>query len=99
MRNLYRVPSILILSVWLVAACSGELRGAQQPSPDGKTYLLFEQLDGPACATVFVNGKVWPHKVGFAGEVKPGETVVKCSGEVGIVIKPGHTFRFNYWGP
>ncbi len=99
MPQLNRVPSIFMLSTVLIAACSGEMRGTQEPSTDGKTYLLFEELDGPTCRTVFVNGKAWPHKLGVAGEVKPGETVVKCSGEVGIVVKPGHTFRFNYWGP
>jgi hypothetical protein len=90
---------LLLAFCALLAACSSELRGSQAPSPDGGTYLVFEELDGPACETVYVNGKVWPHKVGIAGRVEPGKTIAKCWGEIGFIVKPGHTFRVNYWGP
>ena len=83
----------------LLAACSSELRGNQAPSPDGGTYLVFDALDGPACETVYVNGKAWPHKLGVAGRIEPGRTIARCWAEIGFVVKPGHTFRVNYWGP
>ena len=91
--------SLVALCVAALSACSGELRGTQTPTPDGKTYLIFEQLDGPACTTVYVNGRIWPHPVGVAGKIEPGETAIKCWGEHRVTIRAGHTFRFNYWGP
>jgi len=80
----------------LLGACNDGLRGDQRPSSDCETYPLFEKVDGPACKTVYVNGRAWPYKVGVSGEVPPGQTVVKCWGEVRFNVKAGYTFRLNY---
>jgi hypothetical protein len=84
----------------IFSACSTQMsRGKEVPSDDGKSYLVVEELDGPLCATVFVDGKPWPHAVHVAGAVEPGEHEIKCAAPVKFIIRTGTVFHFMYWGP
>lgn len=95
----YLRASIALLSAaFVLTACDdGYLRGYVEPSPDGKTYLVFEDDHG-GCA-MQVNGKPWPHRRGEKGAVSPGMQLVKCGGELSFQIPEGVVFHFDYWGP
>jgi hypothetical protein len=84
-----------------VLACSkSELRGQSVPSPDRKTYLTVADFDG--CDAIHIDGRPWPHRLGVRGAVEPGIRAISCAdgqNPIHFEIKPGHTFRFDYWGP
>ena len=90
--------------VWLaalgLAGCADrELRGRSTPSGDGQTYLIIADNNGGKCGPLRVDEAPWPHEIGVAGRVEPGEHVVACGTEVTIRVDSGQTFRFDYWGP
>jgi hypothetical protein len=91
------LTSLVLLAA--VAACSQVTRGKVSKSSDGNTYLAIDELDGPACTAVYVDGKPWPHPVGMAGAIEPGEHEIKCLAPIRFSIEPGTVFRFRYWGP
>jgi hypothetical protein len=85
----------------LLAACSKGnhgLRGSVEPSPDGKTYLSFDDDNGGRCS-LLVDKQKWPYPLHTAGVVGAGKHLVDCGGEIEISISPATTFHFAYWGP
>ena len=90
-----------VLALLLPLACSkSELRGQWTRSKDGKTYLVI--AESPGCTTFRVDGKRWPHRLGAPGVVPAGVRKLSCSdgsNEIAFEVKPGTTFRFDYWGP
>lgn len=91
--------SLLTISTY---GCSGrDLRGWQEASTDGKTYLVIEDDNAGTCKFILLDGAPFRHAVREKGEVSPGRHVLKCnhSGEYEFKIRPGHTFHFDYWGP
>jgi hypothetical protein len=88
-----------LLVLALIACAERELRGRSTRSPDGQTYLVIADDNGGQCGPLRVDGAVWPHAVGVAGRIQPGEHTVACGTEVTIRVDSGRTFRFDYWGP
>lgn len=91
----------ILFSIALVGliGCGGHLRGKVSPSPDGKTYLAVVDDNGGGCGPIRVDGEVWPHPIGQAGLIAPGEHRIECGGEIVFTIPPGVVFQFDYWGP
>jgi hypothetical protein len=91
---------LLILTATAVVGCSSrDLRGRSTPSTDGHTYLIIADDNGGRCGPLLVDGAQWPHALGVAGPVRPGEHTIACGTHVVIRIDSGATFRFDYWGP
>jgi hypothetical protein len=88
------IPVLILLAC---VSCGGDLRGSVENSSDGKTYLLV--AIGNNCEQVKVDGTVWSHAIGDAGEIAPGAHVIDCNGQIGFVIPARTVFKFNYWGP
>lgn len=76
-----------------------ELRGRYKSSEDGKTYLVIEDDNGGKCGPLYVDQKLWSHGIGAKGEVLPGEHSIECGTWMGVDIKEGTTYFFDYWGP
>jgi hypothetical protein len=94
------LPTMVALICLVSAGCGGrDLRGSWSPSGDGKTYLAVDDDNGGQCGPIKVDGQVWPHKIGEAGQVKPGTHTIESCGEMKFDICPGVVYRFNYWGP
>ena len=87
------------ISLYCVGCGESDLRGTWSPSKDGNTYLAVVDDNGGYCGPIKVDGKVWPHKIGEAGRIQPGNHTIACGGEIGFDIRPGVIYRFNYWGP
>jgi len=92
------------LSLWLgfvaTVSCTGrDLRGRSTPSKDGQTYLVIADDNGGKCGPMRVDGTVWPHPIGAAGQIAPGTHVIACGTDVSVRVDSGQTFRFDYWGP
>ncbi|HEU4532496.1 MAG TPA: hypothetical protein VFS00_00215 [Polyangiaceae bacterium] len=91
-----------------LVACRGRshLRGNEEPSPDGKTYLAVDEVAFTGCA-LFLDKKPWPHPLRAAGPIAPGTHYLECraeggvpgEAEVGFIVAPGRVFHFSYWGP
>jgi hypothetical protein len=89
-----------LLALTLVAGCSDHvLRGKELASSDGKSYLVIEELDGPACETPIVDGRPWPYPVHVAGPISAGEHKIECIAPIKFVVREGTVFHFDYWGP
>ena len=92
--------AIVLLSVLAIVSCDdGHLRGAVEPSDDGKTYLAVVDDNGGHCGPIFVDGKPWPHDIGVAAEIEPGVHEIECGGSIRFEIPAGVVFSFDYWGP
>lgn len=76
-----------------------ELRGRYKASLDGKTYLVIEDNNGGGCGPLYVNKKIWSHKLNKKGEVISGTNSIECGTKMSIIIKEGTTYYFDYWGP
>ncbi|MBV1921990.1 MAG: hypothetical protein KUG73_15025 [Pseudomonadales bacterium] len=76
-----------------------ELRGRYKASGDGKTYLVIEDDNGGKCGPLYVDKKVWPHGIDARGEVEAGDHSIECGGWMGVSIREGSTYYFDYWGP
>jgi hypothetical protein len=80
--------------------CSNHVsRGNGIRSPDGKTYLAVEEIDGPTCSVPTVDGKAWRFPLHTLGEISAGEHEIQCAAPVRFVVQPGTTYHFSYWGP
>lgn len=89
-----------MLSAMTALSCEcRDLRGTISPSPDGKTYLAVVDDNGGGCSAILVDGAVWPHSIGEAAQIAPGDHKIECDGEIGFTIPEGSVFRFDYWGP
>jgi hypothetical protein len=93
--------TLLAIVAFHCCGCSDrDLRGGTSASKDGKTYLVVVESNGPACGTLKVDGKVWPHAIGEAGSVAPGRHRIQCGApDIEFDIPPGQVFKFDYWGP
>lgn len=76
-----------------------ELRGRDKYSPDGKTYLVIEDDNGGNCGPLIVNGKQWPHNLYEKGQIEPGEVSIECGTWMGVDVRAGTIYYFDYWGP
>ena len=102
MKNV-RFKCVLAIAAWSTM-CSlgcgeGDLRGTWSRSKDGRTYLAVIDDNGGGCGPIKVDGKVWPHKIGEAGQISPGTHTINCGGDIQFEIGPGVVYKFNYWGP
>ena len=96
--SIYR--SLTLIIIVLVAGCDdGYLRGSVEKSEDGKTYLVVVDDNGGQCGPLFVDNKLWEHKINEAGIINPGVHTIKCGTEISFEIPEGVVFRFDYWGP
>ena len=78
----------------------GHLRGTVEPSPDGRTYLQFDDDNGgEACRRIHVDGEPWPHPLGVPAEIEPGVHTAECAGALEFEVPEGVIFRFDDWGP
>ena len=68
----------------------GHLRGTVEPSPDGGTYLQFDDDNGgEACLNIHVNGEAGPHPLGVPAEIGPGLHTVECGGALELEVPEG----------
>jgi hypothetical protein len=70
-----------------------------EPSPDGKTYLVIEDDEGPACRSIKLDGKPWPHPLHEKAAVEPGGHRIEACNEIRFDVPKGTIFHFDYWGP
>lgn len=95
--------SLVALVITLTTFCAGcgesDLHGTSSPSKDGKTYLAVADNNGGGCGPIKVDGKLWQHPIGEAGQIEPGRHTIECGGEIGFDIRPGVVYKFSYWGP
>ena len=95
-----RLQFLFLLALQILSCGKKDLRGQSTASADGRTYLLI--AESPGCAAFRVDGKPWPHGLGVPGAVPAGQRELSCSdgsNQVELEVKPGQTFRFDYWGP
>ena len=92
---------VLILgwAVALTAGCDKNLRGYEEQSLDGGTYLVIDELNGPGCISAIVDDVPWPIPLHKAGKISPGPHEIKCPQPIKFVVRQGTTFHFDYWGP
>ena len=89
----------LLLPVVLTGCGDSYLRGSVEPSRDGKTYLIVADDSGGGCGPIRLNGEIWPHAIGVAGEIAPGTQTIECGGSLQFDVPEGVVFTFDYWGP
>lgn len=92
-------PVVVLFAILLTGCDDGHLRGSVTPSEDGGTYLAVVDDNGGHCGPILVDGERWPHAIGVAGEIDPGEHEIECGGSIRFSIPPGVVFSFDYWGP
>jgi hypothetical protein len=91
---------ISYLTVFLLLACGdGILRGREEISKDGKTYLVIEDDNGGFCGPIKVDGIEWKYEIGQKGLISPGIHEIECGGRIKFEIKEQTIFYFDYWGP
>jgi hypothetical protein len=96
---MFKCLSLTLLFLVLTSCEQGSLRGNVEPSKNGKTYLVIKDDNGGACGPITLDGKVWPHSIGVAGEVAPGPHMISCGGSIEFIIEQSTIFYFDYWGP
>jgi hypothetical protein len=99
MRLLFTTAAVMGLCLSCVSCAESDLRGSFRASKDGKTYLAVVDENGGHCGAIRVDGKVWTHPIGEAGQIDPGRHTIECGGEIGFDIHPGVIYKFSYWGP
>lgn len=91
---------LFCIGFYFYSCRNNDLRGWWKISPDGKTYLVIEGVEGelidPPCN---LNGQPWPHRYGQAIEIEPGAQELRCPLQVGFEVRPGVVYHFDYWGP
>jgi hypothetical protein len=90
---------VFSISIVCVGCTDHPLRGRELESTDGKSYLTVDELDGPACETLTVDGKPWLIPLYKPSEVPPGTHEISCVAPIKFVIRAGTIFHFDYWGP
>ena len=76
-----------------------DLRGSTTVSKDAKTYLVIADNNGGGCGPIYVDNKIWDHKLNEQGEISAGPHKIKCGTEIQFEIPTGKVFTFDYWGP
>lgn len=77
----------------------GILRGREEKSQDGKTYLVIEDDNEGACDSLLIDGHPLKYKIGEAIEISPGVHSIECGGKIEFRIREKTIFYFDYWGP
>jgi len=77
----------------------GILRGWEENSEDGLTYLVIEDDNGGQCGPILVDGKEWNYGINVKAKIEPGIHTIDCGGEIEFEINKGTIFYFDYWGP
>jgi hypothetical protein len=99
MRPRFAFASLLLI-LYAIGGCDdGHLRGAVEPSDDGKTYFAIVDDNGGHCGPIKIDGEVWPLAIGQAGPIEPGNHTIECGAEISFSIPSGVVFEFDYWGP
>lgn len=63
--------------ILLFTSCSdGILRGHEEESEDGKTYLVIEK---GSCDEYLLDDVIWTYSIGEKAEIQPGEHCLSCS--------------------
>ncbi|MBI1424061.1 MAG: hypothetical protein GC149_11385 [Gammaproteobacteria bacterium] len=90
-----------ILFLILLQSCTddGHLRGAVEPSKDGKTYFGVIDNNGGKCGPLLLDGKPWKLPIGQVALIEPGEHVIQCGANINFTIPRGVIYKFDYWGP
>jgi len=88
-----------LVGLSVIGCTAHDLRGSSTPSLDGQTYLVVVDDNGGQCGPLTVDGAPWPHAVGVAGAIIPGDHIVTCGTEVAVRVESGQTYRLDYWGP
>ena len=88
---------VALLTVLSCSADTSPLRGEEEQSSDGLTYLVIEEGNG--CETILVDGLEWSHDLKELGQIEAGIHTIDCNGKIEFEIKEGTVFRFDYWGP
>ncbi|MBK7864036.1 MAG: hypothetical protein IPJ65_36615 [Archangiaceae bacterium] len=90
--------ALLLLLVFLSCKRSEDLRGVEEKTPDGGTFLIVDD-DGQGSCQLFLDGRrVKAHQ---PREVSPGPHQLDCGdpkSTVTVTVHEGHTFHFTYWG-
>ena len=97
-----RVPTLVLFAALLGGCFNRDLRGSWSRSSDGGTYLAIDERNGPGCHNLRVDEEPWPHGIGVPGPVEPGFRSIDCGRTgygMGVEVREGTTYRFNYWGP
>lgn len=91
----------IILFATLLQSCTddGHLRGAVEPSKDGKTYFGIIDDNGGHCGPMLLDGKPWKLPLGEVALIEPGKHELECGGSISLIIPEGVIFKFDYWGP
>ncbi len=89
----------LLLFLTLISCIENSLRGWEEKSEDGLTYLVIKEDNGGECGPIFVDGKEWKYNLDVKGEIEPGFHTIECGGKLEFEIKKGTLFYFDYWGP
>lgn len=90
---------VTVCAAFCVGCDDGYLRGAVEPSKDGRTYFALADYYEGACGQVLLDGERWQHPLGEVAPISPGKHTINCGGEISFEIPPGVVFRFDYWGP
>jgi hypothetical protein len=97
-----RVRALLLAAILAGACGNGDIRGSASSSADGRTYLAIDDDNGGHCGGLIVDGHEWPHELHAPGAVEPGLHRIACGdtmNSLGVTVKAGTTYHFNYWGP
>ena len=94
-----RISIIFVLILSFFSCVEGNLRGREEISKDGLTYLVIEDDNGGECGPLLVDGKEWTHGIGTKAQIEPGLHTIECGVELEFEIKEGTIFYFDYWGP
>jgi len=98
MKCFFNATILLLTIIFLCGCASNNIRGDIRKSNDNETYLIIKESCGNN-NIIYVDGKVWPYKIGEKGKIKPGKHTLRCGGDLDIIIKEGTVFYFKYWGP
>ena len=95
---------IAISVILLITACDdGIFRGYQEPSENGKTYLVFEKDKGGGnIDSIYLDYEKWNFEIGEKALIQPGKHCVSHSSDmchIEFEVQEGTVFHFDYWGP
>ena len=93
------IPVFLLFLFLQSCGDDGHLRGAIEPSKDGKTYFGIIDDNGGQCGPLLLDGKPWKLPLGEIAPIEPGEQEIQCGGSISFIIPEGVIYKFDYWGP
>ena len=94
-----RISVIIICFIFQSCADDGHLRGAVEPSKDGKTYFGVIDDNGGQCGPLLLDGEPWLKPIGEIAKIEPGHHEIHCGASIGFIIPEGVVYKFDYWGP